>query len=90
MRKRNIRILLRGLPGPVLEAGACFIRGEPDGSPSNTGLEGNCRILGEPAGLGDVGASIPVGTAAVSEGDNAIVTQRMEEVVVENFMIVMK
>ena len=61
--------------------------GEGLEEPSNRGLAGNCRILGVPAGLGDVGASIPVGAAAEREGDIARVAIRSDDVVVLNFIL---
>ena len=79
-------MLLRGLPGPVLRAGARLFL--VVGEPSNNGLGANCRMLGVPAGLGDVGSSIPVGAATEREGDIAMVASRRDEVaVVVNFIL---
>lgn len=47
-------------------------------------------MLGVPAGLGDVGISIPVGAAAEREGDIAMVAMRSDEVVVLNFIFEMR
>ena len=45
-----------------------------------------CLLIWEPAGLGDVEASIPIGAAEVKEGDSAIEAKRSDEAVAVNFI----